>query len=73
VSCKSIDVLQNESLQMTPTSSYNEVGLFEDRNHIYFMLDGFRYDIHGSGVTDTFSQKAATIAKNIIDAQTKAY
>lgn len=73
VSCKSIDVLQNESLQMTPTLSYNEVELFEDRNHIYFILDGFRYDIHGSVVTDAFSQEATVIAKNIIDAQAKAY
>lgn len=73
ISCKSIDVLQNESLQMTPTLSYNEVELFEDRNHIYFILDGFRYDIHGSVATDTFAQEATVIAKNIIDAQVKAY
>ena len=73
ISCKSIDVLQNESLQMTPTLSYNEVKLFEDRNHIYFILDGFRYDIHGSVVTDTFAQDATLIVKSIIDAQVKAY
>ena len=72
VECKSENILPDELLQITPTFNYGGVSLSVDEDHICFLVDGLRYDIHGVNIADSFSQQAMTVAQNIIDVHTKS-
>ena len=63
VESKAINELPDGSKEIAPTTFYKGVGLEAYENHICFILNDFRYDIHGS-----FEEAALPIAQNIIDA-----
>ena len=63
VESKAINEFPDESKEIAPTAFYKGVGLETYENHICFILNDFRYDIHGS-----FEEMALSIAQNIIDA-----
>lgn len=70
VDCKSIAVLPEEARSIKPTMEYQSIGLAVAYNHLSFIMDNYRYDVHGTETTDDFQQFAILIAQNIIDQST---
>lgn len=64
---KAVNELPDESKKITPSTSYDGVELEVGENHICFILNDFRYDIHGYNINDSFEQAALSIVQNIID------
>lgn len=67
VESKAADILPDESIKITPTTFYDGIGLEADENYICFVLNDFRYDIHGDNINDSFKETAFSIVQNIID------
>ena len=67
VESKATSILPDESKEIIPTTFYSEVGLEVDENYICFILNDFRYDIHGYNINDSFEEEALSIVQNIID------
>ena len=67
IGCKALSALPEESRVVNPTNSYQNVGLDIESNHISFLLNGYRYDIHHVDGDDQFAQTAKAIAESIID------
>ena len=65
--CKSIAVLPEEARSIKPTMEYQSIGLAVDYHHLSFVMDNYRYDVHGTETTDGFQQFAILIAQSIID------
>ena len=65
--CKSIAVLPEEARSIKPTMDYQGIGLAVDYHHLSFVMDNYRYDVHGTETTDGFQQFALLIAQSIID------
>ena len=68
VSCKSLRVLPEDSRSIRPTETCGEVGLWVGKDHLCFLLDDCRYDIHGVTASESFLQTARELAGSIIDA-----
>ena len=71
VESKSTNILPDESKEITPTTLYEGVGLEVYENYICFILNDFRYDIHGYNINDSFEEAALSIVQNIIDAHNR--
>ena len=67
IGCEALSALPEESRVVNSTDSYRNIGLDVDSNHISFLLDGYRYDIHHVGGEELFAQTANEIAKSIVD------
>lgn len=67
VECKATNELPDESKKIIPTTFCDGVELEVDKNHICFILNDFRYDIHGINSDDSFEQAALSIVQNMID------
>lgn len=68
VTCKALTERPEGYGSITPTETCGEVGLAVSKDFLCFVLDGCRYDIHGTGASEGFLQTARTLARSIIDA-----
>ncbi len=69
VSCKALGALPEGQRSITPSEACGEVGLAAGREHLCFILEGCRYDIHGVDAADGFVQTARSLAQSIIGAR----
>ncbi|MGD9568666.1 MAG: helix-turn-helix domain-containing protein [Sedimentibacter sp.] len=67
ISCRLTSSLHDSESQIQPNSEYNGIDLSVTDTHICFELNNCRYDIHFTGATKIFSEKALLIAQTIID------
>lgn len=67
ISCRLTSSLSDSESQIQPNSEYNGINLSVTDTHICFELNNCRYDIHFTGATKVFSEKALLIAQTIID------
>lgn len=67
LACKSIAFLPDEAHRINPTTEYQSIALAVDHDHLSFIMDSYRYDIHGTEVADGFQQVAILIAQSIIE------
>ena len=68
VSCKLLSVLPEDSGSFRPTETSGKVGMQVNKEHLCFILDDCRYDIHGMTASESFLQTARELAGSIIDA-----
>ena len=68
VSCKSLSELPENSGSILPTETCGEVGIWVNKEHLCFILDECRYDIHGITASESFLKTARELAGSIIDA-----
>ena len=68
VSCKLLSELSEDSTSIQPTETCGEVGMWVSKNHLCFILEDCRYDIHGMTASESFLQTARELAGSIIDA-----
>lgn len=59
--------LPEESRVINTTNTYRNIDFDVDSNHISFLLNGYRYDIHQVGKDESFTKMANKIAKSIVD------
>ena len=69
VTCKVLGELPEDQRSITPTETCGEIGMAAAPDHLAFILDGCRYDIHGVGAADGFLQTARSFAQSIIGAR----
>ena len=69
VSCKALSELPEDQRSITPSETSGEVGLAAGRDHLCFILEGCRYDIHGVDAADGFVHTARNLAQSIIGAR----
>ncbi len=68
VSCKLLSELPEGSGSIPTTETSGEVGIWVNKEHLCFILDDCRYDIHGVTASESFLQTARGLAGSIIDA-----
>ncbi len=68
VSCKALGELPEDQRSITPSEACGEVGLAVKRDHLFFILESCRYDIHGVDAEDGFADTARSLAQSIIGA-----
>ena len=69
VSCKALDELPEGQRSITPSEAWGGVGLAVKRDHLFFILESCRYDIHGVDAADGFVDMARSLAQSIIGAR----
>ncbi len=69
VTCKALSELPEGQRSITPTETWGEIGMAAAPDHLAFILEGCRYDIHGVGAADGFLQTARSLAQSIIGAR----